>query len=73
MTTNSAPEATPPARPVKGSPEWDLWVAAIEVAAWPPLTHSSTTVYAAKVPWSMIEALRERLDALGVDWKRVHR
>lgn len=54
-------------KPDKDTPEYDLWIAAIEVAIAPPLTHGIQ--YAAKVPWSLIEDLREKLDAVGIDWK----
>lgn len=56
-------------RPEKGSPEWDLWVAAIEVAIAPPLSHTKTTTPTAKVRWTAITELRAALDALGVDWR----
>ena len=55
-------------RPVKGTPEWALWIAAIEVATGAPLKRG-TSVASAQVLWSRIEALREALDDLGIDWR----
>ena len=55
-------------RPAAGTPEWDLWVAAVEVAMSAPLRHGPTTSYA-KVYWPRIEQLRAALDAVGIDWR----
>jgi hypothetical protein len=41
---------------------------ALRIAARPPLKHGPTT-FAASVPWSMIEELRDAIDELGVDWR----
>lgn len=57
-------------RPEKGTPEWDLWVAAIDVAADPPLGRMKTSVDA-KVAWRLIDHLRDALDALDIDWRTV--
>jgi hypothetical protein len=54
-------------RPEKDSPEWDLWVAAIDVAVAPPVK-KGTYSYAANVPWHLVERLRDALDAVGIDW-----
>ena len=54
--------------PEKGTPEYALWVAAIEVAIHAPLkqgTYSSD----AKVRWHAIHELRAALDAVGIDWR----
>lgn len=56
-------------RPSKGTPEYDLWVAAIEIAIYPPLRHDDRTTWAAKVPWNRIEELRAALDKVGIDWR----
>ncbi len=55
--------------PSKGTPEYDLWVAAIEVATYAPL-RPGTHVSGAKVAWPRLEALRAALDALGIDWRK---
>ncbi len=52
------------------TPEYKLRVAAIEIAAYPPVSHDSSTTFAAKVPWRMIEELRDALDAVGVEWRK---
>jgi hypothetical protein len=54
-------------RPQKGTPEFDLWVAAIEIAMDAPERHGSTTTHAL-IYWPKVEALRAALDALGIDW-----
>ncbi len=51
------------------TPEYDLVIAAIEVAMRPPL-QPHPHVVDAKVPWKLITDLRERLDALGIDWRK---
>jgi pyruvate-formate lyase-activating enzyme len=43
-------------------------VTAAFAAAAPPLKRGAY-VHAAQVPWSRIEALRDALDAAGIDWK----
>lgn len=53
-------------RPDKGTPEWDLWVAAIEVATFPPLVAKGAT---SQISERRITALREALDAVGIDWR----
>lgn len=57
-------------RPMKGTPEYDLWVTAIEIAAAAPLKQREN-VWAARVPWTMIDRLRTALDELGLDWETV--
>jgi hypothetical protein len=54
-------------RPAKGTPEWDLWVAAIEVAMDAPERHSATTTHAL-IYWPKVEQLRAALEAVGIDW-----
>lgn len=53
-------------RPAKGTPEYDLWVAAIEVAIYPPLVFKGATT---QVSCRRIEELRTALDAVGIDWR----
>jgi hypothetical protein len=55
-------------RPDKGTPEYDLWVAAIDVATYPPLKAKGATL---QVSERRIEALRDALDRLGIDWREV--
>ena len=57
-------------QPRSGTPEYRLWLAAIDVAASPPLKQGK---YAgnAGVYWPLIHELREALDELGVDWRKV--
>lgn len=59
-------------RPTSGTPEYDLWVAALEIAHAVPLTRNASTTFAAKVPWSRIDKLRAALDAVGIDWADHH-
>lgn len=56
------------ARPKKGTPEWDLWVAAIEVAIYPSLVHGRQAT--GQVSWRRLDALRDALDELGIDWRK---
>jgi hypothetical protein len=67
---STSPFITPGALPAKGTPEHDLWVAAIEVAAAAPAKQGQTVAKAA-VPWHMIHQLRATLEALGIDWRKV--
>jgi len=55
--------------PKKGSPEYDLWVAAIEVATYAPY-RAAKYVHGATIAWTRVEALRAALDALGIDWRK---
>jgi len=57
-------------RPAKGTPEWDLWIAAIEIAMVAPWKGQT---YAARIPWDMIDTLREKLEAVGIDWRTAKR
>ena len=41
-----------------------------DVAAVVPLKRGTTTT--CKVPWSLIDVLREALDEAGVDWRERH-
>lgn len=46
--------------------------AALDIATWPPrqrTPYASTT----HVPWHMVEALREALEAQGIDWRNAQR
>lgn len=54
--------------PEQGTPEWDLFLAAIDVAAWPPLR---IRTFSTTVPRVRIERLRECLEACGIDWRKV--
>jgi hypothetical protein len=55
-------------RPEKGTPEWDLWVAAIDVAVYPPTDPKHATVY---VSVAAIAELRRALEACGIGWRAV--
>jgi hypothetical protein len=57
-------------RPAKGTPEYDLWLAAIDVAAAAPLNRAATVSHTL-IYWGYIEKLRRCLDELGVDWRSV--
>lgn len=55
---------------------WDdetaqLVTAAIRVAIAPPVKPNSPTQIWSNVPRSSIEALREALEAIGIDWREV--
>jgi hypothetical protein len=56
--------------PARGTPEHELWMAAVSVAVSAPLTHGPSTTYAL-VYWPRMDALRAALDAVGVDWRAV--
>lgn len=56
-------------RPQKGTPEYALWVAAIEVAIAAPLRYDPRTTSAAKIRWTAINELRAALDVLDIDWR----
>ncbi len=56
-------------RPSKGTPGYDLWIAAIEVATYAPLK-PGRYVSGAKISWPRVEALRAALDALDIDWRK---
>ena len=56
--------------PQKDSPEWELWVAAVDIATSAPLTAHTHSVL---VSWKRVERLREALDVLGVDWRTAKR
>lgn len=58
------------ARPKQGTPEWELWVAACEVAIYPPIRHAAHVATGA-VDWDRLEALRRALDGVGIDWRSV--
>jgi hypothetical protein len=55
-------------RPNKGTPEYKLWIAAIEVAADPPLKPQRPTV---QLHAPKLKALRDALEGVGIDWKKV--
>lgn len=54
--------------PKKGTPEWDLWMAALAVAVFPPLKPQN---YSVQLSSKLLKDLRDALDACGVDWKKV--
>jgi hypothetical protein len=58
-------------RPPKGTPEYAVWLAAIDVALAAPLKQG-TNVYAASIPWSIVTDLRAQLAAAGIDWRAQH-
>lgn len=59
-------------RPAEGTPEWDLWIASIEVATAAPWKRG-TDVHAASIPWTLILDLRAALEAVGIDWQTAKR
>lgn len=63
----------PPAyqRPTKGTPEYAVWLAAIDVVLAAPLKQG-TNVFAASIPWSIVTDLRAQLAASGIDWRAQH-
>lgn len=46
----------------------ELFDAVISVAAAAPMKKGAT-VFAAQIPWSRIERLRNALDAAGIEWR----
>lgn len=54
------------ARPAKGTPEYDLWIAAIEVAIDPPVAPKTGTT---RVSSKKLNELRGALEAAGIDWR----
>lgn len=52
----------------KGSPEWDVIAAALDVAVYPPLDPKTPTTNVSVVE---ITKLRNALDAVGIDWRKV--
>ena len=55
-------------RPAKGTPEYNLWLAAIDISIAAPMKKGSYS-HSAQIPWTMIHALRDALDDLGIDWR----
>lgn len=55
-------------RPAKGTPEYDPWIAAIEIATFPPTSIRPGSE--PKVAAIRIEALRTALEACGIDWRK---
>jgi len=70
VSRTAEPGPGPRARPEKGTPEYALWVAAIDIAAAAPLDQAAHA-FAAKVPWSQVHELRRALEAVGIDWRSV--
>lgn len=60
----------PPGWPLRGTPEFAVWVAALDVATSPPLRHAETTS-SAQVPWAEIDRLRAAIEAAGLDWRKI--
>lgn len=58
--------------PPKGTPEYDLWIAALDVALGAPLRQSGNA-YSATVPWQLIHELRKAFEAVGIDWRKHHK
>lgn len=58
-------------RPEKGTPEYELWLCAIDVAHAAPLKQGAN-VFMAQVPWDTIDKLRAAIEAVGIDWKGTH-
>lgn len=59
-------------KPLKGTPEYELWLAAIDIAAAAPLKRG-TYVHAASIPWKLVNRLRDVLEELDIDWVSVCR
>lgn len=53
------------ARPKKGTPEYELWLCAIEVATYPPIEHGNQAT--GQVSWQPLDNLRAALDGVGID------
>jgi len=56
-------------RPTKGTPEWELWTAAIDVATDAP-ARPGQYVAKAQIGWPRIKRLRAALEAVGIDWRK---
>jgi hypothetical protein len=54
--------------PEKDTPEWRLWVAALDAAIWPPYA-DETRGAECLVPSFVIDQLREAFEELGIDWR----
>lgn len=59
------------ARPEQGTPEYTLWIAAIDVAHAAPLKQGQYS-HTAQVPWTIIHEVRAALEAVGIDWEGTH-
>jgi hypothetical protein len=53
--------------PERGTPEAVLWSAAMEVALAAP-AKQNPTASSAQIPWVKIDALREAIEGVGIDW-----
>lgn len=53
--------------PERGTPEAVLWSAAMEVALAAP-ARQNPAVSSAQIPWARIDALREAIEGVGIDW-----
>jgi hypothetical protein len=60
--------SAPLTKPEKGTPEYELWLCAIEIAVAAPWK-KGTYSYSAQIPWNRINKLRLALDGLGIDWQ----
>lgn len=54
--------------PREGTPEYRLWITAIDIAMWAPYKQGKY-VTDAHIPWFLIAQLRKDLEALGIDWR----
>jgi hypothetical protein len=61
-------EQASPRIPAKGTPEYDLMVAALAAP-----TRQGKGSYSAQVPWKLITELRAAIDVMGIDWRKYHR
>jgi hypothetical protein len=53
--------------PKKGTPEYELWISAIDLAT--SVSLNPTGARTAQVPWRLITELRDVLDKLHIDWR----
>lgn len=56
--------------PEKGTPEYELWLCAIDIAVAAPW-RKGTYSHSAQIPWEDIDKLRQALDAVRIDWRDV--
>lgn len=58
--------------PPKGTPEYDVWAAAIEIALAAPAKKGRGSAKA-YVPWLFVDELRDALERAGIDWRQYHK
>jgi hypothetical protein len=55
-------------KPEKDTPEYELWLCAIDVAIAAPW-NQATHAFASQIPWEDIHKLRRALEAVDIDWQ----